>query len=265
MKRHADKNILDDLRGKYIALTANLKKIFKEKEDHYTVQDIITGLCHADEENLTFFSNSQFFDSVKTMDEIFFQIGRACKYFDYALLKAYIYGTECAEAITLMNNFIEEVNSVVITGLDLQSEYHSVLTESSNGGIKKFEIFYDKDELTIKKLNVIRETIQRCFGLPLASILVTAIVKNCIIIVCRIPLKVQDHLLQLRLSAHQLKPLSALRITALILDRNIKLSIPMDCDTEVRRMHTWIPIELRIASKIIVVQPYGESIYTYRM
>ena len=94
--------------------------------------------------------------------------------------------------------------------------------------------FYDKDELDLKELNVIRESLQRCFRLPRASILVTGIVKNCIIIVCRIPLAVQYHLFQLKLSAHLLKPLPSIHITALVVDGNMKFSIPMDCDTEVR-------------------------------
>ena len=240
MKRLVDKNILDYLHEKYITLTTNLKKVFKENKDHYSAKDVITGLCTADKRNLTFFSTLECFRTVQTMDEVFQSIGIECKYFDYALLKTYIYGSKCAEAIALMDNYIKEVNSVVITGLNLQLEQ----TESSKSGTKKFEIFYDKDELDIEELNVIREAIQRCFQLPRASILVTAIIKNCIIIVCCIPLEVQNHLLDLRLTAQQLKPLSALHITALILDGSIKLSIPMDCDTEVRRMHTWIPIEL---------------------
>ena len=156
------------------------------------------------------------------MDDVFLFIGKNCKYYDYQLLKIFIDGTECAEAIALMNNYIKEVDSIVITGLNLQAEYDAGYF---NDCTKKLEIFYDKDELKVKDLDVIREALQRCFHLPRASILVTDIVKNCIIIVCRIPPKAQYHLLQLKLTAHQLKPLSALHITALILDRNMKLSI----------------------------------------
>ena len=146
-----------------------------------------------------------------------------------------------------MDDYIKEVDSIVITDLNLRLEQ----IESSKDGAKKFEIFYDQDELDLKELNVIRETLRRCFHLPRASILFTAIVKNCIIIVCRIPLAVQDHLLQLRLTAHQLKPLSALHITALIVDGSMKLSIPMDCDTEVRRMYR--NTYRAIASKVISI------------
>ena len=248
MKRHVNENVLDYLHEKYITLTTNLKKVFKEKEDHYSAEDIIFNLCTADKKNLTFFSTSECFHTVKTMGEVFHFIGRECKYFDYALLKTFVYGSECEEAIALMDDYIKEVDSIVITGLNLQSEQ----TESSKNGAKKFEIFYDKDELDLKELNVIREALRRCFHLPRASILFTAIVNNCIIIVCHIPLAVQDHLLQLRLTTHQLKPLSALHITALIVDGSMKLSMPMDCDTEVRRMYIRKYIRA-IASKVISI------------
>ena len=85
-----------------------------------------------------------------------------------------------------MNNYIKEVDSVVITGLNLQAEYDAGYF---NDCTKKLKIFYDKDELKVKDLVVIREALQRCCDMPRASILMTDIVKNCIIIVCRIPLK----------------------------------------------------------------------------
>ena len=75
MKRHVHENVLDDLHKKYITLTTNLKKVFKEKEDHYSAKDIITNLCTADKKNLTFFSAPKCFRTVKTVDEVFYFIG----------------------------------------------------------------------------------------------------------------------------------------------------------------------------------------------
>ena len=135
MKRHIDKNTLDYLHEKYITLTTNLKKVFKEQ---YSAEDIITNLCTADKKNLTFFSTSECFRTVKTMGEIFHFIRKECKYFDYALLKTFVYGSECAEVIALMDNYIKEVDSVVIAGLNLQLEYGDVLSGSIKDGTKKF-------------------------------------------------------------------------------------------------------------------------------
>ena len=224
------------MNSRYVTLLQDLQKVF-EKQPRYSAKKIITGLCTADQENLTFFATLDYFHSVKDMDDVFFFIGKNCKYYDHSLLKIFIDGTECAEAIALMDNYIKEVESTVITSLNLQLEYNAVLAQFNNGRIKKLEIFCDRNELKVKDLNVIKEVLKTCLGLPSASVIITDIVQHCIIIVCCIPLEAKRYLLQLKLTAHQLKPLSALCITALIIDGSMKLSIPMDSDSKVCRIY----------------------------
>ena len=136
-----------------------------------------------------------------------------------------------------MENYIKEIENTVITSLDLKMECSRIQTEGCEGDTKKFEIVCDKNELDVKELNLIVETLQRCLKLPKASILLKDIIRNCIILVCRVPQQVEYYLLQLRITVCELKPLSVLKITTLIIDSKIKLNIPLDCDTKV---HTHI-------------------------
>ena len=76
MERHVAKKIPNQLKSQYVALIKNLKKVFNEKQENYSAQDIIILLCIADEENLTFFATHDFFHSVKTMGDVFLFIGK---------------------------------------------------------------------------------------------------------------------------------------------------------------------------------------------
>ena len=167
------------------------------------------------------------------MIKVFYYIGRECKYFDFTILKTFIDGSRCKKAKKLMENYIKEIETSVVIGLNLKLEYDKVQPEGGDSGTKKFEILRNKNELDVKEVNLIVETLQRCLNLPGGSILIRDIVKNCIILICRIPLEVEQYLLQLRITVHELKPLSTLKITTLIVDSKMKLNIPMDCDTEV--------------------------------
>ena len=234
------------MNAKYTRLLANLKRIFKQKEKEYSASDIITSLCAADKRNLTYFSNVECLLTAKTIDVVFFYIGRECKYFDFTILKTFIDGSGCVKAQQLMENYIKEIENVVIIGLNLKLEYDNVKTGDGEGGMKRLEIICDKNELNVKELNLVVETLQRCFKMPRGSIVVKDIVKKCIILICRIPLEVEYYLLQLRITAHELKPLSALKITTLVVDGKVKLNIPMDCSTEVYActMHIQMYIKL---------------------
>ena len=229
-KRRLSISTLDDLNAKYVTLLEELKKIFKEK--CYPVKDIINGLCTADKGNLTFFAADECFHLRNTLDvdDVFYYIGKHCKYFDFTILKTYINGSKCTEAKQLIDNYIKEIESSVITDLNL-NEYDHLQTEDTT---KKLEIICDLNKLNVKELTLIVETVQRCLKLPSASISVKDVKKNCIILVCRIPNNVKYYLLQLKIIIYKLKPLSALKIQSLIIDDEIELKIPLDCNTKVR-------------------------------
>ena len=227
VERQLERSILDYLNTKYVTLIENLKKVYKKKKRHYSVSYIITGLCTADKGNLTFFASEECLRLAKTLDDVFFHIGRAYKYFDFTILKTFIDASGCTKAKELMENYIKEIEHTVITGLNLEEEYEC------KGSTKKFEIVCDNYELKVGESDLIKETLQRCLKLPSASISLRGVIRNCIIIVCRVPLEVEYYLFQLKITARELKPLSTLKITSLIVDGKMKLNIPMDCDAEV--------------------------------
>ena len=226
-------SILEDLNAKYVTLISDLKCIFKKEEECYPVPDIITGLCTADKGNLTFFAKEDSLRLAKSIDQLFFYIARECKYFDFAILKTFINGSKCLDAKKLMDSYIKEVENSIIVGLNLKVECEKVQNESYENSTKVLKIVCEKDKLQIKELNLIVETVQTCLKLPKASILVKDAKLNCVILICRIPLEVKLYLLQLRIFINELKPLSTLKIKSLIIDEEMELQIPVDCDSKV--------------------------------
>ena len=232
-KRHLDTSILDDLNAKYVTLIGELKEVFEEEKERYPVRRIITGLCTADKHNLTFFSSERCLRSAKTTDDVFFYIGRECKYFDFTLLKTFIDGSRCTKARDVMENYIKELEESIIINLNLKLEFNNAQIEGYAGSTKKLEISCDKSQLNIKELNLIVDTLHRCLKLPRASIQLIDVVHKCIILVCRILPEVEYYLLQHKFIACELKPLSLFSVTSLKIDGKTKLIIPLDCDTEV--------------------------------
>ena len=231
VKCHLSTTTLHDLNAKFVTLVEELSEIFKRKKKSYPVRKMITGLCTADKGNLTFFATDECFRLAKTIDydTLFHHIGRECKYFDFIILKTFIDGSKCTEAKKLMDNYIKEIENTVITDLNLE-EYDDSQTEDT---AKKLEIICDRKKVKLEELTLIVETVQRCLKLPSGSISVKDVKKNCIILVCRIPENVKYYLLQLKIGIHELKPLSALKIQSLIIDDEIELKIPLDCNTKV--------------------------------
>ena len=231
VKCHLSITTLDDLNAKYVALLRRLNHTFQENEKSYPVREMITGLCTADKGNLTFFATDECFRLAKTIDydDVFHHIGKDCKYFDFTILKTYIDGSNCTKAKELMDNYIKEIENSIITDLNLK-EYDHLQTEDT---AKKLEIICDRKKVNVKELTLIVETVQRCLKLPSASISVKDVKKNCIILVCRIPESVKYYLLQLKISIHELKPLSALKIQLLIIDDEMELKIPLNCNAKV--------------------------------
>ena len=206
-----------------------LKRIFNKHKQRYSVPDIITGLCIADKENLTYFSSIKCLCSVQTIEELMFYIGRECKDFDYTILKTFINGSGCVEAKVLMEHYIKEAEDLLLTDLNLKLEQAS----GDEINMKKLEIVCDKKKLHVKELTLIVETLQRCLNLPSASVSVKDVIQCCVILVCRIPATVKCYLLQLKAIVKELKPLFNLKVKSLLIDEEFELKVPLNCDNEV--------------------------------
>ena len=279
--RHLDTNTLERLNEKYVTFIEELKRIFNKDKQRYSVPDIITGLCTADKENLTYFSQIQCLHSVQTINDLMFYIGRECKYFDYTILKTFINGSGCMEAKILMENYIKETENELLTDLDLKLEAAS----GDKTNLKKLEIVCDMKKLNVKELTLIVETLQRCLRLPSASVSVKDVIQCCIILECRIPATVKSYLLQLKIVVKKLKPLSRFKVKSLVIDEEFELKIPLDNDTEVIKfilkciyvcnvckyaslyiavIHTYKPSRARKLFFIVVAEKRSGPVYRYK-
>ena len=63
--------------------------------------------------------------------------------------------------------------------------------------------------------------------------MVKEVIQNCIILECRILPTVKDYLLRLEITTCELRSLSELKITSLILNDKMELQIPSDCSAKV--------------------------------
>ena len=230
---------------KYIEFLTKLKEVFKKKKKHYPVKNIIFNICAADEDNLTYFSGKDIL-SVTTIDEVFHHIAREFKYFNYTILQTFVDASGCREAKKLMDNYVKDVENILITGFDLKSECDNVQI-STEQIYKTLLVICEKDELSAKKLTSIIETLQQSFNLPRSSVVVRKVIQNCKILECRILPAVEDHLLQCEITAYELRSLSELKIASLVLNDKMELQIPSDCSAKV------ISVSIAIEISILIV------------
>ena len=92
--------------------------------------------------------------SANTTDDVFFYIGRECKYFEFTHFKIFIDGSRCTKARDIMKNYIKKLEESIIISLNLKLEYSNAQTEWYAGSTKKLNIACDKSQLNIKELNL---------------------------------------------------------------------------------------------------------------
>ena len=224
----------------------NLTKVFKEQ--WCSVSQIINDLCAADKDHLTFFSSDKLLNSAKTIDDVSSYVKYHCKYCDLGIIKPFIDASKCIKAMKLMKIYFKEIEDTIILDSDLgKLEYGEQRTEEQNM-TQLILVCEANHELLVKEYNSIIGVLSGCFKLPKASILLRHVVEGYFI--CKIPLKVQEYLMGLKIIACELKPLSTLlKIKSLIIDE-MELQLPLDCDTEV---NTIVGMELQIPYTVYVV------------
>lgn len=229
-KLYLHSRVYEDLSKLYAKLLLDLKKVFKRKKQCFF--DTKMALLAADSHNVTYFSSSEF-KSTKTIEESFYSFANDCKYFNYTILKRFVYESKHRKAKKLMDKYIKEVDNTLITGLNLRVKYkkHIQIGKSKyEKNTKRFTVVCSKKELLVEELNFIVETLEDCLKLPRGSISVEDVIHNCFILVCRISLNVQ---LPHKIPASKLKSLSEKRVELIVDDDKMELKIPLDCSTEV--------------------------------
>ena len=224
-----------DVNIRYFTWIEKLTKVFKK--ECYAVSTIITNLCFVDKDYLTFFNSDVLLHSAITVDDVFSYIKYNCKYCDFTIVKAFIDASKCTEAMKLMNNYTKEVENTVILESDLKKLEYEKPTERQEleKNMIKLKLVCEMNEMLVKEYDLITETLSKCFMLPKASILLLSVIKEDIIY--KISSNVREYLMEHKIIAYELKPLSALKIRYLIIDE-MELHVPLDCDTKVDTKHS---------------------------
>lgn len=108
---------LTELKGRYTSIIKNLLTIFKDKK--LDVNPLILKLDALDNDKITLFSTDRAFKKVKSVDELFSHIEKYCSIFDYELLAVFVEAVECQEAINVLDGFTKELQSSILSDLDL--------------------------------------------------------------------------------------------------------------------------------------------------
>ena len=210
------------MKRKYRILLEKLDLAF-ENEKHHPVPDIIAAFRAYYKDSWFCFEGSPLY-SAKTVKKVLDFIENECSYFSYTFLERFIQNSKCNKAKELMEDYIKYIENTYIC---VQTD---TLKYKKDKNI--LEIIYEKDNLLVKELKNIIDTLERSLTLPKASALVKDVItQNCII--CKISLKAKEDLLNNTFTAHKLKELSDLKVQSLVVEDRMKLKIPSDCDNEV--------------------------------
>ena len=219
---------LDELIIRHGILLNKLEDEFQRSGE--SIERIRENLFYADANKLSLLSHPivETITSIRTMFTLIRQIYR---FYDFSVLKILVRISNCSEAQKLIQEYEKEINDLLIQDLKLTplletEEY----MHSSNSN--KLEILCEMETMSARQYNFITDTL-KTIGLPPGSLLLKVVKQGSLIIVYEISPRLKDYLLNLSITTHMLKPLADLKIRSLIINDEMELKIPNDCDTEV--------------------------------
>ena len=228
-----DKTIPEGLNKKYNALLVQLEEIFKEEEEHCSIKNTIIRLSADDTHNLTYFSSKECLDSTETVGNMLLYIAKYCKYFSYTILETFVKESRCEKAKKLMEKYTKEIENTEISDLELQSGYGYGQSGEFKYKDNTIRIECDRDKLRIGEINLIIHTLESCLKLPSGSVSMVDILRNPITLLCRVRQEIKNYLSELKYIAHELMPLFAFQIRSFMIDEELEMKIPLNCNTEV--------------------------------
>ena len=202
---------------------------------------IINGLCINDEKNISVFASDELNKKVhnmttnEAMNELFHQVAHDFKYFDCEMLEAFVKGSGCTDAINLFETYYKQIENTLLVDLKLISERDRMQADDdkAKGKARIFKIKCEEEKIDVKKWNLIKQTLNKCFKSPMATFHFNNVKPGCLTFICEISLQAKSYLLQLKITEHQLKPLATMKITCLIIDDEWELKVPLECNNEV--------------------------------
>ena len=225
-----EKAEIDKLANEYGALLENLETIFERI--NYPVEEMIKVFRSADEDRLSQISHTVVYGRIKCIKELFFTISGKFQFYDYSVLQDVVETSKCDEAIKVMADYVDKVENILIKNMNL-----SLSRDQHKPGchILKIPVSCETVEMSVKDFNLLTRLIAITFNLPPASIDYDYCRRGCIVVVYRISLKVKTYLMNFTIAAHELKPMAALQVKCLIIDNELELKIPLDCDHKVTK------------------------------
>jgi len=185
----------------------NIKHAIDQQK--HKIDELILRLAATDDENQTVFSTDEAFAKIHNTNQLFLWIGKYCSMYDYELLLALVESTECEEAIKMLDDFTEELNSSILKDLDLVYEDGELRDiKDVMPGACKLEIKYVGGEFTLKAKNSIQKIMYECFHLKRGSIILRGAKEGCVVFIYQISTTMKSHLL-----LHQITPENAVKFT----------------------------------------------------
>ena len=212
-------------------------KLLNDLEDEFkrsgeSIERIRGNLIYADANKLSLLSHP-IIETITSIHTMFTLIRKIYRFYDFSVLKILVRVSNCTEAQKLIHEYEEKINDLLIQDLDLKPLLETEEYMHS-GNSNKLEILCQMKTMTARQYNFITDTLAT-IGLPPGSVLLKVVIQGSLIIVYEISPRLKDYLLNLSIIARMLKPLADLKIRSLIINDEMELKIPNDCDTEVRK------------------------------
>ena len=222
---------LTKLKGKYVKVVDNIRHIIKLKP--FKVEDLISKLCQNDANNVTVFSTDEAFSKITTIDLLFFNIGKYCNIYDYEMLESFLDSLEeCDEAVTLLDEFTEELQKSILKELDLMSESKGQLKPKKlMKGTYTLKVKYHGDQkCTLSAKKMVQRIVNESLGLRKASIIFIGLEEGCIAFVYQISKAVKSYILSYKIAPEGHALLALYDIECLIVD-GTEIPIPVEFKT----------------------------------
>ena len=227
--------ILTDMKTRYLNFISDLIMLFQRNQ--IDVVPILSMLHSHDKNNLSMFLNSGMIKFCSSMlvsvaiDVMFSEI-KQWMFCDYGVIEQIVKGSGKQEAKQMLQDYTNEINEVLMKD---KTKYQPVIGEMYNpeSNVRVLKIKCEEDNISVGQWNAIKQALCRCFGFPEGTLKFDSTISGCLIIICKFLLQAKNHLMQLKITKRQLKPLTSMRITCLTIDDEVELKVPPECDTEV--------------------------------
>ena len=229
---------LAKLKGKYTKTFKKIKCIIESKQ--LKLEELLTTLDMAHQNTCTEVSTDGTANKITTLDELFSHISEYCSIYDYELLQVFLESSdECDEAVTLLEEFTEELNNSILKELDLMSE---IKNKPIMNGTYTLKIKYTgKEKCTLPTKNMVQRIVIESFKLKRASIIFIGVEEGCIAFIYQISAAVKSYILQHTITPDGLGLLASHDIKCLIVD-GTEIPIPLEFKIQVSIYYVYTPL-----------------------